>query len=192
VAQALESHELTVVMDAFLTDTARCADVILPTTTMLEDDDLLGSYGHHWIAESRPVVAPPPEVKTDYEIVQALAPRVGLANDFSEDVDTWKRRLLERVSHGGASLDNLRRGPVRDPLSTKTLFADRKFATGSGKANLIHDACPEPPGAICSVLRFTGNFSLSRYGIAWELREVCYCEIRTSCRGFRTKCRSMR
>ena len=29
-------------------------------------------------------------------------------------------------------------------------------------------------GAICSVLRFTGNFSLSRYGIAWELREVCY------------------
>jgi len=27
-------------------------------------------------------------------------------------------------------------------------------------------------GAICSVLRFTGNFPLFRYGIAWELREV--------------------
>jgi anaerobic selenocysteine-containing dehydrogenase len=65
VAQALKSRELTVVVDSFLTDSAQCADVVLPTTTMLEDDDLLGAYGHHWLAESRPVVTPPIGVKSD-------------------------------------------------------------------------------------------------------------------------------
>ena len=145
VARALESRELTVVVDAFMTDTARCADVVLPTTTMLEDEDILGSYGHHWIAESRPVVPPPVDVKTDYQIVQDLAPRVGLGDTFSEDVDTWKRRILERVAPGGATLDKLREGPVRDPLSSQVLFADRKFRTSSGKVNLIQDVYPEPP-----------------------------------------------
>ena len=145
VARALESRELTVVVDAFMTDTARCADVVLPTTTMLEDEDILGSYGHHWIAESRPVVPPPVNVKTDYQIVQDLAPRVGLGDTFSEDVDTWKRRILERVAPGGATLDKLREGPVRDPLSSQVLFADRKFPTSSGKVNLIQDVYPEPP-----------------------------------------------
>ena len=39
----------TVVVDMFMTDTAECADVILPAATMLEDDDLIGAYGHHYI-----------------------------------------------------------------------------------------------------------------------------------------------
>ena len=59
VARALESREMTVVVDSFLTDTARCATVVLPTTTMLEDDDLVGAYGHHWLGNVRPVVAAP-------------------------------------------------------------------------------------------------------------------------------------
>ncbi len=47
VARALETRELVVVVDSFLTDTARRATVVLPTTTLVEDDDLLGAYGHH-------------------------------------------------------------------------------------------------------------------------------------------------
>jgi anaerobic selenocysteine-containing dehydrogenase len=43
VKRALETRELTVVVDAFMTDTARAAHVVLPTTTMLEDDDLVGA-----------------------------------------------------------------------------------------------------------------------------------------------------
>src|SRR5262249_33390488 len=44
-AKALASRELVVVVDAFLTDTARLAHVVLPTVTLLEADDLLGAYG---------------------------------------------------------------------------------------------------------------------------------------------------
>jgi len=144
VQHALASRELTVVVDSFLTDTARCADIVLPTTTMLEDDDLLGAYGHHWLIESRPVVAPPAGILSDYEIVQHLARRVGLGDAFSDDVDTWKRRLLQRVSDRGASLDELRAGSVRSPFSQDVLFADRKFSTPSGRVNLIHDVVQSP------------------------------------------------
>ena len=146
VARALETRELTVVVDSFLTDSARCAHIVLPTTTMLEEDDLLGAYGHHWLIESRPVVPPPAGVKTDYVIIQELARRTGLADEFSADVDTWKRRILHRVADKGASLDDLRRGPVRNPLAADLLYVDRRFPTSTGRVNLIHrvDVQPTP------------------------------------------------
>ena len=57
VAKALETRELVVVVDPFLTDTARRATVVFPTTTLVEDDDVLGAYGNHWLGASTPVVA---------------------------------------------------------------------------------------------------------------------------------------
>jgi anaerobic selenocysteine-containing dehydrogenase len=145
VARALSSREMTVVVDSFLTDTARCASVVLPTTTMLEDEDLVGAYGHHYLANVRAVVAPPEGVKTDYEIVRELARLVGLADEFHVDAREWKRRLLRRVAERGASLEALEQGPVRNPLAPRVLFADRRFPTKSGKVNLIHEIDPRPP-----------------------------------------------
>jgi anaerobic selenocysteine-containing dehydrogenase len=144
VKRALETRELTVVVDAFLTDTARAAHLVLPTTTMLEDDDLVGAYGHHWLGEVRPVVPAPGGVKTDYAIAKSLAERLGLAEHFTADADAWKRRFLNKVSDKGASLEAIRDGYVRNPLAPKVLFADRKFKTESGRVNLIHEADPEP------------------------------------------------
>jgi anaerobic selenocysteine-containing dehydrogenase len=145
VSRALESRELTVVVDSHMTDTARLAHLVLPVTTMLEDDDLVGAYGHHWLGNVRPVVPPPDEVKTDYEISQELAARVGLAETFAADATDWKRRLLSRVAPAGASLEALEQGPVRNPETTKVLFADRRFPTASGRINLIHEIDPELP-----------------------------------------------
>lgn len=145
VQRALRSLELTVVVDSFLTDTARCADVVLPTTTFLEDDDLVGAYGHHWVAEVRPVVAAPEGVKSDHEILLDLAPRLGV-EDFTDDVETWKRRLLPE-RHGGIDLDAVRAagGHAKRPDAPDVLFADRRFPTPSGKVELVTDAEPEPP-----------------------------------------------
>ena len=145
VARALETRELTVVVDAFLTDTARQAHIVLPTTTMLEDEDLVGAYGHHYLGNVREVVPPPAGVKTDYQIVQELAQRVGLGEMFSLDVNAWKEKLLGRVATRGASLEALEQGAVRNPLSQEVLFADRRFPTGSGKVNLLGNPDPEPP-----------------------------------------------
>jgi anaerobic selenocysteine-containing dehydrogenase len=145
VARALRTRELTVVVDAFLTDTARAAHLVLPTTTMLEDDDLVGAYGHHYLGNVRPVVPPPEGVRTDYEIVQALARRVGLGPAFAASVADWKRRLLGPVGARGADLPALERGAVRNPLAPQVLFAGRRFPTATGRVNLVRDVDPEPP-----------------------------------------------
>lgn len=145
VKRALETRELTVVVDQFVTDTALAAHLVLPTTTMLEDDDLVGAYGHHWLGEVRPVAARPAGVKTDYEIMQELARRVGLADEFSATAEDWKRRILGKVAPQGASLEAIRDGYVRSPLATPVLFADRTFPTATGRVNLIHDVRVEPP-----------------------------------------------
>ncbi|MBM3802132.1 MAG: molybdopterin-containing oxidoreductase catalytic subunit [Acidimicrobiia bacterium] len=142
-AQALRSREFVVVVDSFLTDTAKLAHLVLPTTTLLEADDLLGSYGHHWIGVARPVVSPPEGVKSDLEIVQELARRVGLADAMAGSAREWKQRFIApKLAPHGITLETLEAGAVRNPIPKNVLFEDRRFPTASGKVNLIAD---EPP-----------------------------------------------
>lgn len=145
-ARALESRELTVVVDAFLTDTAQCAHVVLPTTTMLEDDDVLGSYGHHYVGVSSPVVPRPAYARSDLEIVQALAQRVGLGEVLAGDARSWKRRILAgTLAPAGITLEHLEaHGIAKSPIVGDIAFAERRFATASGRANLVTTPGPEP------------------------------------------------
>ena len=48
----------TVVLEQFMTDTARHADVVLPTTTQLEHLDAVWSWGHHYVTYNAPAIAP--------------------------------------------------------------------------------------------------------------------------------------
>ena len=146
VAEALAKTEFVVVADSFLTDTAKRAHVVLPVPTLLEDDDLLGAYGHHWLSESRPVVAAPPQVRHEVHIFQELARRVGLDAYPQQSIDDLKRVALAKVQDLGASLDDLRAagGTVASPVSGKLLFPDGKVATPNGKVQLLTEAPPEP------------------------------------------------
>jgi anaerobic selenocysteine-containing dehydrogenase len=145
-ARAIAGLELCVVVDSFLTDTARLATLVLPTTTLLEDDDILGSYGHAHIGVSRPVVPPPAEVKTDLEIIQGLAERLGLTDQLAGSAREWKQRLIApRLSAQGVSIEDLERGAMRNPLAPEVLFADRVFRTATGRVNLVAQEPPPRP-----------------------------------------------
>jgi anaerobic selenocysteine-containing dehydrogenase len=147
--QALSSREFVVVVDSFLTDTARLAHLVLPTTTLLEDDDLLGAYGHHWIGASTPVVEPPEDVKSDLEIMQGLAARVGLSQLMAGSARDWKQRMIaSKLQPRGVTLEMLEQNAVRNPIPPKILFKDRHFPTHSGRVNLITEspaACKPSP-----------------------------------------------
>ncbi len=154
VARALETRELVVVVDSFLTDTARRAHLVLPTTTLVEDDDLVGAYGNHWLGASVPVVRPPAGVRSDLEIVQLLAAEVdrrtgagddGLAPRVAGSAREWKRRLLRRVEPLGVTVERLERESVRNPLAGELLFEGSRFPTPSGKMRLLAEL-PPPPG----------------------------------------------
>src|SRR3954464_1801267 len=139
VDRALRSRDFVCVVDSWPTDTTRAATLVLPTTTLLEDDDLLGAFGHHWVGSSRPVVAPAPGVKSGLAILQALAGRVGLSEVMQGTSREWKERIL-RKDAGFTVADLDERGPQRSNLSGKVLFADRKFNTTTGKVTLITSA----------------------------------------------------
>ena len=67
----------TVVHEQFMTETARLADVVLPATTFLEHDDLYGAGGHTHLQVGRKLVQPPGECRSNHEVLQGLALRLG-------------------------------------------------------------------------------------------------------------------
>lgn len=141
IAEALRTREFTVVVDPFLTDSAKCADLVIPTTTFLEEDDLIGSYGHHFLGNVRPLLTPSAGVLSDHEIFRRLARRLSLDASFDVDASVWKNRLLRRVRAAERFDDQQfqQSGFAKNPLVDDVLFADRKFATESGKVNLIRE-----------------------------------------------------
>jgi anaerobic selenocysteine-containing dehydrogenase len=146
--QALSEVPFTVVVETHPTDTTDCADLILPTLTLLEDSDLLGAYGNHWLHESRPAVMPPEGCRHELDILQGLAKRLGLSEALSGSVDDWKQRLTKRLDVAGAGVAAMRAGPVRNPFASHVLFEGRRVPTPSGRVNLLHErAEPAPQGS---------------------------------------------
>jgi anaerobic selenocysteine-containing dehydrogenase len=149
VAKAIEATEFVVVADCQLTDTARRAHVVLPVPSMLEDSDLLGAYGHHWLAESRPVLPMPPGVKHELQIFQELAQRVGLDSYPQDTIDQCKRHALADVAGQGASLESLRKhGAIRSPVADTLLFRPGHVLTQTGRVQLLEAMPAEPVIAV--------------------------------------------
>ena len=88
--RAFEEVEFAVCHDYFLTPTARYCDVVLPTTTYLERDDIVFPAGNYLFFSNKAIPAPP-DVRDDYEILSALAGRLGFGEAFTENrtADEW-------------------------------------------------------------------------------------------------------
>lgn len=78
MAEAFTSIDMVVVVDAFMNDTAKRADIILPCALIYEKEDILGSYFHNYIQHSAKVVEPTGEAKADYDIIRELAERLNI------------------------------------------------------------------------------------------------------------------
>jgi anaerobic selenocysteine-containing dehydrogenase len=74
--EAFEKTDFVVVADAFMTDTAEKADLFLPASLMLEQEDIIGSYLHDYVQYLQPVLDRPETVRDDYEILCALGKRL--------------------------------------------------------------------------------------------------------------------
>jgi len=91
----LRDDLFTVVMEHFVTDTARYADWVLPATTQLEHWDVHTAYGHLYLTLNRPSIAPVGESLPNTEIFRRLAGRMGLADpEFQDDDVTLIRQAL--------------------------------------------------------------------------------------------------
>jgi anaerobic selenocysteine-containing dehydrogenase len=147
------------VADVLPTDTTAHAHLVLPAASMLEDDDLVGAYGHHWLGNTAPVV-PPDGARTDVQIAFGLARRLGVPVD--EDVRAWKRKFIH--PNAGLSLEALEAGAVRSPLAPEQLWAEGRVATPDGRVRLLTDApalAPADPAFPLSLFSISTDFSQS-------------------------------
>jgi formate dehydrogenase major subunit len=76
VERALGALDGLVVVEAFLTETARRADVVLPAAVFAEKDGTFTSMERR-VQRVRRAVPPPGEARADWEILDALAERLG-------------------------------------------------------------------------------------------------------------------
>ncbi len=144
VVQALKSLDFVVVVDHFMTDTADLAHIFLPTTTFLEEEDILVSWGHNWIGPVNKVIEPLGETRSDLRIVQELALRLGLEEEMAGTPGEWLKRLLHPMEKSGLSVERVMSGPMRCPVAPMVAFQDKKFATPSGKFEFIDHLHEEP------------------------------------------------
>ncbi len=97
VIEGLEREDLfTVVIEQFMTDTARYADIVLPATTQIEHLDLGIAWGHLNLALNQPAIEPVGEALPNTEIFRRLAAAMGLDSpELQADDETLIRELLD-------------------------------------------------------------------------------------------------
>lgn len=143
VARALREVDFTVVVDTHWTDTCALADLVLPTLTLVEDEDVMGAYGNGFLRSSTPLVAPYGQARHELWIHQQLASRLGFGELLAGSPAEWKERLLapqvDRVA--------LTSGPVRQPGAPRVVFEGRRFATSDGKVQLLTSEPASPPSS---------------------------------------------
>ena len=139
VKKAFNQADFVVMMDTFLNDTSDVADLFLPATTFLEEEDIMGSFGHSWVSPVNPVVPPQGESKSEFEVFQLLSKRLGFEEEMSGTPEKWLEKIAAPIIEEGISLDELQKGPVDMVPKDKIPYADKRFKTGSGLFEFIEN-----------------------------------------------------
>ena len=140
VLRGLAREDLfTIVHERFMTDTARYADVILPSTSSLEHSDLYRSYGTYCIQRAKAVIPPVGESRSNSEVFSIMAKALGFSEPFF-------RQSADELIDYLLSIPN----PLREGIDQEALAAGRavelslpknaqsQFKTPSGKIEIFN------------------------------------------------------
>ncbi len=136
----------TVVLDTYLSETAKHSDMVLPVTTIFEEEDLLMTSWNSVIHYAQKVIEPQGEAKAESEIFTELAQGLGLTGDFPYTSTRWLEYVLEPGKDHGVTLEALKKGPLKSPYIPDVAWADKKFLTPSGKIELFSQTAVDEMG----------------------------------------------
>ncbi|WP_328613823.1 molybdopterin oxidoreductase family protein [Amycolatopsis sp. NBC_00355] len=148
VQDRLSALDLLVVADFVLSETAALADVVLPVTQWAEEDGTLTNLEGRILLRRR-AIDPPPGVRSDLDVLNGLARRLGQPEGrFPADAETVfeELRIASKggiADYSGVSYDRLRAGealhwpvPADDHPGTPRMFLDG-FAHPDGRARFV-------------------------------------------------------
>ncbi|MEM7496585.1 MAG: molybdopterin-dependent oxidoreductase [Pseudomonadota bacterium] len=113
LVHAMRRPECIIVNEIWWTGMARHADIVLPTTTALERNDIAMTSWEPTIVANAQAIAPVGEARDDYAILTGIAERLGLAATFTEgrSAEDWIRHLWDearqRAGEAGFALPSL-------------------------------------------------------------------------------------
>ncbi|MAM95241.1 nitrate reductase [Parvibaculum sp.] len=163
VRRALRTCDFVVLSDCIAnTDTAACADILLPAAAWGEKDGTV-TNSERRISRQRAFMAPPGEAKPDWWIVGEVARRMGFADTFPyrgpADIFREHARLSGFENDGARCFDISALAhlsdaeyealaPVQWPVDTRggtsRLFGNGLFPTPSGRARFVASVPPVP------------------------------------------------
>lgn len=142
----------TVVHDRFLTDTALYADIVLPATFSIEQDDFFSSYGHYHIQVGWKIIEPPGECKSNWDTFQILAKEMNFEDPFFQiSAKDFILERLENIKNENFFLTSISEAQIKDLRDGKPVLLEQPdvmdFQTEDKKLHL----CPMindyiPPG----------------------------------------------
>jgi assimilatory nitrate reductase catalytic subunit len=184
VEERLQSLDLLVVSDLFLSETAALADVVLPSTQWAEEEGTMTNLEGRVLLRQK-ALEPPSGVRSDLETVTALAGRLGYGDFFSSEPREVFAEL-RRASSGGAAdyygitYERIAREqgvfwpcPTEDHPGTPRLFLDR-FGTPDGRAHfhaVDHRSAAEEPDEEYPLYLTTGRV-MQQYQSGTQTRRV--------------------
>ncbi|MFF0053433.1 molybdopterin oxidoreductase family protein [Streptomyces microflavus] len=184
VEQRLASLDFLVVADVVLSETAALADVVLPVAQWAEESGTTTSLEGRVLLRRR-ALDPPEGVRSDLEVLHALAGLLGHGKGFPADpAEVFEE--LRRASAGGAAdyagitYERIAAEdgvfwpcPDEDHPGTPRLFLDR-FATEDGRASfvpVVHRAAAEETDREYPVVLTTGRV-VAQYQSGAQTRRV--------------------
>jgi formate dehydrogenase alpha subunit len=139
--QALEKVEFLVVQDIFLSETAWLADIVLPGAAFAEKDGTFTNTERR-VQRVRQALLPPGEAKADWEIISALAEKMGKSFGYQTASQIMEEIASLTPIYGGIRFDRLDHDGLQWPCpdvshpGTSFLYQDG-FARGRGKFHAV-------------------------------------------------------
>ena len=162
VQESLESLELLVVQDIFMTETAKLAHVVLPGASFIEKDGTFTNTERR-VQRVRCAIEPVGNSKADWEILCGLIKALGYDAEYASPSDIMEEIRTLVPSYGGITFDRLDKEGLQWPCpdinhpGTKFLHKG-KFSRGLGKFTVNeYEASKEQPSEAYPFILTTGR-----------------------------------
>ncbi len=146
VEKSLNQLDFLVVQDIFMTETAKFADVVLPSTCFAEKEGTFTNTERK-VLRVRKAIEPPGEAREDYRIICDISERMGRSMNYSDASEIMAEINNLTPSYGGISYSRIEKTglvwpcPTSDHPGTPVLHT-KAFTKGKGSFFAIEYRAP--------------------------------------------------
>jgi formate dehydrogenase alpha subunit len=135
--KCLEHLDFMVVQDIFLTETARKADVVLPSLCFAEKDGTFTNTERR-VQRVRKAVNGPMDVKTDWEIICEISNRMNYRMSYNSAEDIFEEIRKVTPSYAGITWERIQNDGINWPCPDEShpgtpVLHTKEFTCGKGK-----------------------------------------------------------